>query len=838
MSGPRVHRGNPSLREFTPSSNLNRGGGRGMAAERSSSSYGSHGGGSSSRTWGMPDGPGQRGVGGANKPPIHNHSSFSSYGSGASSPWSTPSGGGIQSRYGKQQRDRGGGGGGGGGGSGSTARALFSHGGSGSGGNSSFHVRQSSTSSQDERFSGKSSPTNWEEHASPSLSPQPRHRAPSTSDGAGSDLGSSPPESWEQYMNTTIHKPSSGKLRTSVTLTPFDSPALRATPAPPSTNTANELPIEKLELDSTQQGDQTTETTQAARPKEEISVHMLSLLYDPPVQGCEIKPYVSIVDGEGRVSTVPVEPTLNKTDAPVHFSWSRGQKRVCGNGSCKKSAVMQCLTCTKLSPNAVPQQMSWFCSAQCMRESWPQHRAFHAQKAKNETVEWNHDEDDVEGSGEADSVSQLYCKYPGVLHNTWQKTSNERTYTPTAEDVGRALRLECAPILNQTKKDDTTDASSATATTPPSNDLQLGTAVHIDTGAVIPAPPPPPPRNFLYADPTTPINTSNTFKTVCYNVLAQIYCTKQVHPYTPVHAMQWEYRRNLLLREILSHHADIICLQEVQSNHFDAFFRPQLSKHGYDGIFKRKTRDGGSDLAGNAMIDGCATFFKRDRFALMEQYGIEYNQAAQQHTANRQQLRRLMRGNIALVLVLEELPPPSTTSGQPPRRHRKRHLCVTNTHIFWDPEYPDVKLWQTWILCQELEKLVLPRNLPLVLCGDFNSMVESSVYELLATERVEQGEDVFGPTGDPLRLLPPPPQVSHRLPLLSAYATVGEPKFTNYTAGFIGVLDYVWFTRTHLRCVACLDIDDESLLRQHTALPSPIYPSDHIALVTILEFMD
>jgi len=165
-------------------------------------------------------------------------------------------------------------------------------------------------------------------------------------------------------------------------------------------------------------------------------------------------------------------------------------------------------------------------------------------------------------------------------------------------------------------------------------------------------------------------------------------------------------------------------------------------------------------------------------------------------------------------------------------------LLPANTHIFWDPEFADVKLWQTWVLCQELEKLVLPRNLPLVLCGDLNSLVESSVYELLSTERVEQGEDVFGATGDPSGLLPAPHQVAHRLPLLSAYATIGEPKYTNYTGSFVGVLDYIFFTRTHLRCVACLDVDEEALLRQHTALPSPHYPSDHIPLVTTLEFLD
>ena len=477
-----------------------------------------------------------------------------------------------------------------------------------------------------------------------------------------------------------------------------------------------------------------------------------------------------------------------------------------------------------------------------------------------------------------DSPSNLHCEFPALLQNTWEETGSERAYVPTTEDIGRAMRLECSPILSApAQKKEAANAKDAVTTTSLRNsDLNLGTVVRIDTGAVIPVPPPPPPRSVLYAEPSTPVNAANTFRTVCYNVLAQIYATRQVYPYTPIWALAWEYRKNLLLREILSHHADIICLQEVQSNHFDQFFQPQLSKHGYDGIFKRKTRDAGNDSAGNQMIDGCATFYKRDRFALMEQYGIEFNEAARQHTANRTQLRRLLRGNIALVLVLEELtPPPSSSASAAARRNRKRRLCISqfhkhallsgavsraplflrshfvcsmsarcfffslpaNTHIFWDPEFADVKLWQTWVLCQELEKLVLPRNLPLVLCGDLNSLVDSSVYELLSTERVEQGDDVFG-TGDPSGLLPAPHQVSHRLPLLSAYATIGEPKYTNYTGSFVGILDYIWFTRTHLRCVACLDVDEESLLRQHTALPSPLYPSDHIPLVTTLEFLD
>ena len=652
------------------------------------------------------------------------------------------------------------------------------------------------------------------------------------------------PEHWESYdagqsSNASLAPSVAGTEPHSLDRTPFDSPTLGGL-------RDTEINGEKLMLD--ERGTDISLSLINRHKTDgphEVSIHMLSLLYDPPVQGCEMRPYVSILDSYGRMAAVQTDEAAAQLD----FRWFRGQKRICSNttGSCTKAATIQCVSCSKMSANVIPQHLTYFCSEKCLRENWPQHKQLHMQSAMqkpHEVKEWSYDEEEDERP-DSPSQSHLYCKYPALLQNAWQETGCERAYVPQADDVGRALRLECSPILKQPAKKDAATLEKdkldppITTTSQNNADLNLGTVVRIDTGAVIPTPPPPPPRVALYTDPSTPINSSNTFKTVCYNVLAQIYATRQVYPYTTIWALSWEYRRNLLLREIISHNADVICLQEVQSNHFEQFFQPQLSKHGYDSIFKKKTRDAGSDLAGKEQIDGCATFYKRERFALMEQYGIEFNEAARQHTANRTQLKRLIRGNIALVLVLEELtPPPASSNSAAARRNRKRRLCIANTHIFWDPEFADVKLWQTWVLCQELEKLVLPRNLPLVLCGDFNSLVESSVYELLSTERVEQGEDVFGPTGDPSGLLPAPHLLSHRLPLLSAYATINEPKYTNYTGSFVGVLDYIFFTRTHLRCVACMDVDDESQLRQHTALPSPMYPSDHISLVSTLEFLD
>lgn len=47
---------------------------------------------------------------------------------------------------------------------------------------------------------------------------------------------------------------------------------------------------------------------------------------------------------------------------------------------------------------------------------------------------------------------------------------------------------------------------------------------------------------------------------------------------------------------------------------------PELQKHGYTAIYKKKTTE---MYTGNKYaIDGCATFFRRDRFALVKKYEV------------------------------------------------------------------------------------------------------------------------------------------------------------------------------------------------------------------------
>ena len=64
-----------------------------------------------------------------------------------------------------------------------------------------------------------------------------------------------------------------------------------------------------------------------------------------------------------------------------------------------------------------------------------------------------------------------------------------------------------------------------------------------------------------------------------------------------------------------------IGVQEVQSTHYTDFLAPELEKHGYTAIFKKKTTEIYT-RQNRFAIDGCATFFRKDRFSLVKKYEV------------------------------------------------------------------------------------------------------------------------------------------------------------------------------------------------------------------------
>eukprot|EP01091_Cochliopodium_minus_P011278 TRINITY_DN3153_c0_g1_i1.p1 TRINITY_DN3153_c0_g1~~TRINITY_DN3153_c0_g1_i1.p1 ORF type:complete len:494 (-),score=154.11 TRINITY_DN3153_c0_g1_i1:34-1515(-) len=312
--------------------------------------------------------------------------------------------------------------------------------------------------------------------------------------------------------------------------------------------------------------------------------------------------------------------------------------------------------------------------------------------------------------------------------------------------------------------------------------------------------------------------------TVCFNILAEIYATSEKHPYCPRWALDWEYRKDRILEEIEYASSDIICLQEVETSQYFDFFKKKLEGE-FDGCFKPKSR--AKTTGKKDKVDGCAIFYRKSVFNKVEEIIIEFQEIAENKFGTGKGTsglhRLLLKDNIAVVLILEF-------------KDTKQRMIVANTHIHWNPEFSDVKLVQTQIFIEELTKIrekcksVTKVDPPMIVCGDFNSTPDSGVYELLTQGHIgashpellnfNYGE--YSKNG-----------MNHKLPLKSCYAQSpsGEPKFTNYTADYIGVLDYIFVTSDNCVPLEILNpLTEEEVISRNVALPNPYNCSDHIPL--------
>jgi CCR4-NOT transcription complex subunit 6 len=355
-------------------------------------------------------------------------------------------------------------------------------------------------------------------------------------------------------------------------------------------------------------------------------------------------------------------------------------------------------------------------------------------------------------------------------------------------------------------------------------------------------------------------------KVFSWNVLCDKYATAQTYGYTPSGALKWEYRRDAIFQEIALRDADFLTLQEISTEAFKEDFMPVLAQKDYKGVHYPKSRAKTMNEKEAQAVDGCATFYKGSKFILLDKQLIEFATIA----INRPDMKgkadvfnRIMpRDNIGVICLFES-------------RHTGARIIVVNLHLTWDAQLSDVKLVQTGILMENVTKwaekytrqpamrdkkqFVMPlgtdengdeipappaiepgpsqeyRNnidIPLLVCGDFNSTLISSVYDLLSLGRVppehnELADHEYGNFSND--------GIQHPFSLRDAYAAVqgtsDELAFTNYTPGFADVIDYIWYSTNTLEVVSLLGPPDAEYLKRVPAFPNYHFPADHIQIM-------
>jgi len=201
------------------------------------------------------------------------------------------------------------------------------------------------------------------------------------------------------------------------------------------------------------------------------------------------------------------------------------------------------------------------------------------------------------------------------------------------------------------------------------------------------------------------------FTIASYNVLADKLLHDHPHLYfnrgnRDSWIFDWNYRKKNLIAEIIYSNADILCLQEVQEEHFYNWFNPKLKECGYTGIYNKRS--------GNKE-DGCATFFKHDIFCMERHELVSFNKPKSNF---------MNRDNVAILVVLQ--PRAEIFKTNTP-------ICVGNTHLLFNTKRGDIKLAQLAHLFAEVDRLSTDcrSNLPVILCGDFNSTPFSPLYDFL-----------------------------------------------------------------------------------------------------------
>lgn len=387
----------------------------------------------------------------------------------------------------------------------------------------------------------------------------------------------------------------------------------------------------------------------------------------------------------------------------------------------------------------------------------------------------------------------------------------------------------------------------------------------------------PPARPWIQLSNPNRNKPSAIFSVMSYNVLCDKYATKQIYAYCPTWALEWEYRRKGIMDEILSASSDIICLQEVETEQYYSFFSPTLKQQGYDSVFSPKSRAKTMSEEDRKYVDGCAIFFRTSKFALVKEHLVEFNLLAMANAeGSEDMLNRVMtKDNIGLAALLETREGCYEGSAfQHEAANARQQLLVANVHIHWDPEYSDVKLIQTMMLMNELKKIIEEESvsfrpggggaggagggggsggggagagqrdsgtIPLVMCGDLNSLPDSGVVEYLEMSKVSVRHPDFKDLNyKVLRNFSSNSEtnghISHSFQLKRVYQN-NPMRFTNYTYDFKGTIDYIFYSRQAMSVLGHLgpmDFEWIDTSKVH-GCPNASIPSDHFSLLTEFE---
>lgn len=323
---------------------------------------------------------------------------------------------------------------------------------------------------------------------------------------------------------------------------------------------------------------------------------------------------------------------------------------------------------------------------------------------------------------------------------------------------------------------------------------------------------------------------SPNLNVLTYNLLSQHHINSEVYPYCTSGVLRSAYRRSHLIAELEAYGPfDIGAFQEVAQ--FEEIWKREWQRDGRNAFYAAK--EGGRD--------GICLVYNSEKFQSVQEEVISF---APLMTA----LEAVP--NIAQILVLKSIDP-STFD---------KLLVVSNTHLFWRPDFDCLRVLQAHRLRRRLEEIKFElknEETLIIMCGDWNSDPKSAVYHLISGQidkitrshwqeliethskllghPLESSQSLFTQVLDDFKKWPS---------LTSAYSLYqspsdpslrSEPPYTSINS-YVDTLDYIFTDFRNVGVSELLQLPVDEIVRGQTALPNEIYSSDHLALMAKFHF--
>uniref|UniRef100_A0A8D7ZVP2 2',5'-phosphodiesterase 12 n=1 Tax=Culex pipiens TaxID=7175 RepID=A0A8D7ZVP2_CULPI len=393
----------------------------------------------------------------------------------------------------------------------------------------------------------------------------------------------------------------------------------------------------------------------------------------------------------------------------------------------------------------------------------------------------------------------------------WILAGTGYSYMAKPDDVGHHLKFSCVP----------------------KNELKAGPLTEVVSGTQVQAGPGQCPFEVRHLFTQNKLTNQYQFRVVTYNILADLYADSdysrtELFGYCPNYALHIDYRKQLFIKEILGYNADIVCLQEVDGKVYDLDLLPVFRVKNFDGHYKAKGKT----------AEGLATFFDCNRFEVLDRQGITFGENLETLEPF-QGLWNQIKSNEKLASRIKDRSTAIQATLLRSRQNPAKHLLVANTHFYFHPDADHIRLLQGGLSMLYVRDLYerfetqhgLDRNhFAIVFCGDFNSTPECGMFRLM-TQRFVGTEmaDWQSNEEEAVRGV----SLAQPFPFQSA---CGTPKYTNFTVGFKACIDYIYYQCDALRVNDVVPLPSEDELAAYDAIPSPVFPSDHVALVASLEW--